>query len=1048
MYINGINGYLSKFEGTEVDAAVERVQGIDVEFAEKVDKTTTVNGHPLSSDITISAEEVGALPASTEYGKSITWENNILYLKDQNGRALSSEYIEIDLGRWGHIVGNLNAQTDLKDALDAKQDLISSTNMLSSDLVDDTGHTHKFATAEQLQQIATNKQNIATNAGNIATNTGDITTINSKIPSAATPSNQLADKSFVNSSIATNTANFIGTFESITALEAYSGDVTNNDYAFVINSVVKNNGSDWASLAELNTYNKDLLTNFDYAWIINGTKFDLYRFDIVEQTWVVRVTNTTKEEVTLNTAYNRYKATVEGSTISWDYEYTLNNSSFTSDQWAAINSGANTTNIGQIATNENDISTINGTLNTFGDVVTYDASDFATAAQGALADTALQSIDSTMVVNALGYTPYDATNPDGFISGITSGDVTTALGFTPYDATNPDGFISGITSGDVTTALGYTPYDATNPDGFISGITSGDVTTALGFTPYDATNPDGFISSASLSTLTDVVLSNLADGQQLVYDGTTNKWVNSAGTGAAVWGGITGTLADQTDLKNALDGKQDDITGAASSVVSSNLASNRVVISDANGKISASTITSTKLGYLSDVTSNIQVQLNSKISSAAVSTLTDVTLTSLANDNILKYDSTLGKWVNSAAPGGSVDIDNLSITENASNEIQTVGVIDSNDSTTAIKTWTGTRAEYNALIDAGTVNSDTLYNIIDDVDSNAIFPTRNIGQVISSTLPLTDAGLHLLDGALLQYGSYKAFIDYIAELYNSGDYTAIFTTEATWQSSVTTYGICNQYVYDSVNKTVRLPKWGDRAVTKANVLNVASTVPVKGNGKALGFTNGTNTAGLSNFTYGAQMSTGFYDKNVGTTSSAGTMLTLTAATGVSTDATKSGLVANTGGNISLSQYTLKTYYYVVIATTTKTDIEVDIDEIATDLNDKADTDLTNLNNTGNIAIAHNAMPSTTKSVNLTLGASGSSVTAVADGYVRLSAAGLTTLQLYAGSMCSMDHSSSATTLACSLPVKKGASITAYYGGTPSSVTFKFWYAIGSESEAS
>ena len=77
MYINGINGYLSKFEGTEVDAAVERVQGIDAEFAEKVDKTTTVNGHPLSSDVTISAEDVEALPVTTEYGKSIAWENNI-----------------------------------------------------------------------------------------------------------------------------------------------------------------------------------------------------------------------------------------------------------------------------------------------------------------------------------------------------------------------------------------------------------------------------------------------------------------------------------------------------------------------------------------------------------------------------------------------------------------------------------------------------------------------------------------------------------------------------------------------------------------------------------------------------------------------------------------------------------------------------------------------------------------------------------------------------------------------------------------------------------
>jgi hypothetical protein len=66
---------------------------------------------------------------------------------------------------------------------------------------------------------------------------------------------------------------------------------------------------------------------------------------------------------------------------------------------------------------------------------------------------------------------------------LTSGNVTTALGFTPYNASNPSGYISGITSGMVTSALGFTPYNASNPSGYISGITSGMVTGALGYTP-------------------------------------------------------------------------------------------------------------------------------------------------------------------------------------------------------------------------------------------------------------------------------------------------------------------------------------------------------------------------------------------------------------------------------------------------------------------------------------------------------------------------------------------------------------------------------------
>jgi len=185
-----------------------------------------------------------------------------------------------------------------------------------------------------------------------------INAIDGLIPAQASTDNKLADKNFVNSSISTNTSYFIGTFESVAELEAYLGTVTNNDYAFVINSVVTNNGNDWATFSELDAYSKTLLTNFDYAWVVNGSKFDLYRFDIIGQTWELRIENTHKDDVTLNTAYNRYKATVSGEDVSWDYEYTLNNSSFTAKQWAAINSGITSSLVTQIGTNTNNISSL------------------------------------------------------------------------------------------------------------------------------------------------------------------------------------------------------------------------------------------------------------------------------------------------------------------------------------------------------------------------------------------------------------------------------------------------------------------------------------------------------------------------------------------------------------------------------------------------------------------------------------------------------------------------------------------------------------------
>lgn len=108
----------------------------------------------------------------------------------------------------------------------------------------------------------------------ITTNLNSINTINSKIPSQASSTNQLADKEFVNSSIANNAATFQGTFESVNDLP--TTNVKNNDYAFIVSVTPEGNPE-----------------------------------------------------------YKRYKY----NGTQWIEEFTLNNSSFTANQWAAINSG-------------------------------------------------------------------------------------------------------------------------------------------------------------------------------------------------------------------------------------------------------------------------------------------------------------------------------------------------------------------------------------------------------------------------------------------------------------------------------------------------------------------------------------------------------------------------------------------------------------------------------------------------------------------------------------------------------------------------------------
>ena len=112
--------------------------------------------------------------------------------------------------------------------------------------------------------------------------------------------------------------------------------------------------------------------------------------------------------------------------------------------------------------------------------------------------------------------------------------------------------------------------------------------------------------------------------------GYTPGTVTSIATTSPILGGTitdTGTISiQQADASksgyisvtdwNTFNAKQDAITGAATTVVSSNLTANRAVISNASGKIAVSAATDTEVGYLSGVTSNIQTQLNAKLGSS------------------------------------------------------------------------------------------------------------------------------------------------------------------------------------------------------------------------------------------------------------------------------------------------------------------------------------------------------------------------------------------------------------------------------------------------
>ncbi len=88
-----------------------------------------------------------------------------------------------------------------------------------------------------------------------------------------------------------------------------------------------------------------------------------------------------------------------------------------------------------------------------------------------------------------------------------------------------------------------------------------------------------------------------------------------------------GLFDEKEDIvtKEKLETKQDKITGAATTITDDNLTASHALVSDANGKVAVSTVTSTELGYLDGVTSNVQTQLNKKLEKAPVTSVNNKT---------------------------------------------------------------------------------------------------------------------------------------------------------------------------------------------------------------------------------------------------------------------------------------------------------------------------------------------------------------------------------------------------------------------------------------
>ncbi len=122
---------------------------------------------------------------------------------------------------------------------------------------------------------------------------------------------------------------------------------------------------------------------------------------------------------------------------------------------------------------------------------------------------------------------------------------------------------------------------------------------------------------------------------------------------------IESLQTDVGQVKTALSFKQETITGGASTITDDNLTADRALVSNGSGKVAVSEVTSTELGYLDGVTSNVQTQLNSKaVDSDVVHKTGDESIsgekTFIAPEKIANIEQTTTKFKTSN--GGAVII--------------------------------------------------------------------------------------------------------------------------------------------------------------------------------------------------------------------------------------------------------------------------------------------------------------------------------------------------------------------------------------------------------
>ena len=131
-------------------------------------------------------------------------------------------------------------------------------------------------------------------------------------------------------------------------------------------------------------------------------------------------------------------------------------------------------------------------------------------------------------------------------------------------------------------------------------------------------------------------VANIAGAVSTITTGnlTASKALISDGSGKVSASAVTSTELGYVDgvtsaIQTQIDSKQATITGAATTIDDADLTASRALVSDGSGKVAVSAVTATEVGYLDGVSSAIQTQIDSKQATitGAATTIDDADLT-------------------------------------------------------------------------------------------------------------------------------------------------------------------------------------------------------------------------------------------------------------------------------------------------------------------------------------------------------------------------------------------------------------------------------------